>query len=235
MAELFRQRGSALYGQVHPTLLTDQHATRKQIIATVREVAAQTRPQDTLVVFLAGHGAMAGQQYYFLPQELQRRAADIEQDLPDQGLPSQSLGELMGTAPALKRILILDTCASGGAVERVREKTGFAVRGSVQRLGWKYGLLTVAGAASSQAAMESDQLGHGVLSYVLLAALQAVEIGPLADKPIELAATTVVESTDWVKYAQGQVPALTKTIFGREQEVQYTQEGQSFPVLSLQK
>jgi WD40 repeat protein len=235
LADLFRQRGSALYGQVHPTLLIDAQATRPRIIATVRKVAAQTRPQDTLVVFLAGHGAMAGQQYYFLPQELQRRAAELQQDLPDQGLPAQSLGELMGTAPALKRILILDTCAAGGAVESVREKTGFAVRGSVQRLGWKYGLLTVAGAASSQAAMESDQLGHGVLSYALLAALNAVDGGPLAGNPIELTTAQVVETADWVKYARSRVPPLTKTIFGREQEVQYNQEGRSFPILSLRQ
>ena len=60
-AELFRRRGGRLYEQVHVTELTDADATRAGISERLQAVAKMTRPQDTLVLFLAGHGVMVGQ------------------------------------------------------------------------------------------------------------------------------------------------------------------------------
>ena len=80
-AELFRRRGGRLYEQVHVTELTDARATRSGIAETLREIAKQTRPQDTLVLFMAGHGVMVGQRYYFVPHDLRRRAESLDEDI----------------------------------------------------------------------------------------------------------------------------------------------------------
>src|SRR5262249_8283329 len=64
IADLFRSRGQALYDRVETTLLLDDRATRKALKEALTAIARKGRPADTLVVFLAGHGAVVGQRYY---------------------------------------------------------------------------------------------------------------------------------------------------------------------------
>ena len=63
MATLFQQRGKALYGdgKVHVTQLLDDQATKAGIKKAMEDVAKKAKPQDTLVLAMAGHGTMVGQ------------------------------------------------------------------------------------------------------------------------------------------------------------------------------
>ncbi|MBI2826915.1 MAG: PQQ-binding-like beta-propeller repeat protein [Planctomycetia bacterium] len=235
MADLFRRRGGALYGDVHVTTVLDEQATKAGIKETLQAVAAQTRPQDTLVLFLSGHGAMVGQRYYFVPHELARTADRLEDDLRAQGLPADELSEYLGAAKALKRVLILDTCASGGALGvALKTRSGFALRGAVERLSRSQGVFTIAAAAAGAEAQESPQLRHGVLSYALLAALGGVSGGPLDGQEVQPSGKDrVVDVMEWFTFAAGQVPRLTELLFGAPQDVQTSTQGNSFPVLPL--
>lgn len=235
LGELFRRRGPQLYGEVAVTELMDGNATKPRIKQVLRDVAGRTRPDDTLILFMAGHGAMVGQRYYFVPAEFHRSASRVEEDLREQGLAADEISELIGTAQALKRVLILDTCASGGALGMMPTgRSGFALRGAIERLSYSQGIFTIAAASASQEAQESPTLGHGVLSYALLAGLRGVTTGPLADKSVPTAnSERVVEMLEWLNFAAGQVPRLTGELFGLPQDVQIGIEGQNFPVLPL--
>ncbi len=135
LAALFDRRGPWLYEQVHSVTLLDEQATRPAIRAALAQMAGQARPQDTLVVFLAGHGTMVGQRYYFITCEFQQGTGSLEDDLRQQGLPADELAEQLAAVPALKRMLILDTCQSGGAVAVSRGgRNPFAFRGAIERL-----------------------------------------------------------------------------------------------------
>lgn len=216
----------------------DEQATRAGIRSALEEVAHQAQPQDTLVVFLAGHGTMVGQRYYFIPHEFRRRAgSDLESDIRAQGLPADTLADWEGTVPALKRVLVLDTCQSGGAVAIARTgRNPFALRGAIERLSRAQGVFTIAAAATGEEAQEVSELGHGVLSYALLGGLGAVDAGPLAGQAITPTnAERVADVLEWFSYASGQVPRLTKRYFGHEQDVQTSGQGASFPVLPVEE
>jgi Tol biopolymer transport system component len=237
MAQLFRRRGGSLYQVAEPIVLLDADATRTKIRQALRDMAQQARTQDTLVVFLAGHGTLIGQRYYFIPHELRRNDGQtLEDDVRQQGLAADVLGDSLAAVPALKRILILDTCASGGAVGLT--KTGrnpFAFRGVIEKLGRSQGVFTLAAAAATEEAQEVKALGHGVLSYALLAGLGAVQEGPLKDQAIRPDSPERVASVlEWFSFASGQVPRLSKRYLGREQDVQMSSQGQSFPVLPVE-
>ena len=235
VAELFRRRGKNLYQEVVATLLVDEQATKEGIKSTLKEVASQSRPQDTLMLFLAGHGTMIGQRYYFVPCDLRKQSDRLEDDIRKQGLPADELSDYLGSAHALKRILILDTCASGGALGlAMKGRAGFELRGAVERLSRSQGIFTIAAAAASEQAQESKELGHGILSYALLAGLKAVDAGPLADKYVQPSGPErVVDVLEWFTYAAGQVPRLTEKLYGASQDVQTGAQGSSFPVLPL--
>jgi len=67
----------------------------------LQAVAKEAKAQDTLVLFIAGHGAMVGQRYYFIPHEFTRSdGKTFEEDVRAQGLPGDELADLVGAVPA---------------------------------------------------------------------------------------------------------------------------------------
>jgi uncharacterized caspase-like protein len=160
----------------------------------------------------------------------------MEDDVRKQGVPGDELADHLGGVPALKRVLILDTCQSGGALSVKRSgRDPFALRGAVERLSRSQGVFTIAAAAAGEEAQEVEELGHGVLSYVLLAGLKGVDGGPLEGQGIKPNnPDRVTDVLEWFSYAAGHVPRLTKKYFGREQDVQSSGQGNSFPVLPVE-
>jgi hypothetical protein len=237
MASLFRKRGQDLYGQVKVTALLDEEATGDKIRRALKTVPQQAQPQDTLVLFVAGHGVMVGQRYYFIPHDFHAtKDRKLEDDIRQQGLPADELTDFIGSGPALKRIVILDTCASGGVVSlfKVASRNPFAFRGEIEKLSRAQGICFLAASAATEEAKEPEALGHGVLTYTLLAGLKAVEGGPLEGKGLQpTGKAQVVEVVEWFSYANGHVGRLTKEYCGQEQNVQMSVQGQSFPVLPL--
>ena len=81
---------------------------------------------------------------------------------------------------------------------------------------------------------EPETLGHGVLSYALLAGLKGVEGGPLERVSVQPSnPNQVVEVMEWFGFAAGHVGRLTREYCGQEQNVHTTSRGASFPVLPL--
>jgi hypothetical protein len=237
LGDLFRLRGAALYQEIEDHGLFDDQATAEAIRSTVKEAAKAARPQDTLLLFLSGHGAMVGQRYYFIPHEFRPATnAPLDDSIRDQGLPVDVLGDFLAMGSALKRMLIVDTCASGGAVElfQVATRNPFALRGEIERLSRSQGIYVIAASAASEVATEADALGHGVLTYALLAGLKAVKKGPLERTAVQPSnPNQVVDVLEWFSFASGHVPRLTRRFSGREQSVHMAGRGSSFPVLPL--
>ena len=234
MAGLFQERGPALYGanRVHVKELLDAEATADGIEKAIAEIADKARSQDTLVVFLAGHGTTVGQRYYFIPHDFESEADELEDDIRTQGLPGDVLGDWIGAVPALKRVVIFDTCQSGGTIRISRTaRSPFAFRGALERLSRSQGIFTLAATSATDEAQEVPDLGHGVLTYALLAAMGAVDQGPLRTQPLKRSEEHVVQVRDWFSFAQDKVPRLTSLYFGEEQFVGFSGSGSDFPIL----
>ena len=74
-----------------------------------------------------------------------------------------------------------------------------------------------------------------MLTYALLAALKAVDGGPLEGQFVRPSNPEgVVDVLEWFSFAAGQVPRLTEKLYGATQEAQTSTQGASFPVLPLE-
>lgn len=92
----------------------------------------------------------------------------------------------------------------------------------------------IAAAGAAQQAQESQELGHGVLSYALLTGLKAVDRGPLEGQYVRPSnPERVVDIMEWLGFAAGQVPRLSERLFHAAQNVECKTEGNSFPLLPL--
>ncbi|MBX2800866.1 MAG: caspase family protein [Myxococcales bacterium] len=135
-------------------------------------------PDDTLVIYLSGHGvsqrdAESDDFFYLLPD------AATMADVTDPALRAQrtisgsQLEDWLLRSPAARRVVILDTCESGAAVDRLstrrRALSADALRAHA-RARERTGAWILAGAAADRAAFEASRYGQGVLTYALLEA-----------------------------------------------------------------
>ena len=169
--------------RTHVALLTTEatpgaaRPSRARILAALDSVAARADSRDVLVVYLAGHGVVHGGQdgdFYFLTADA--TSGDLA-DAAVRGavaLSSDSLSAQITRIPALKRVLIFDTCASGRVVERLsepRDVPGAQVR-SLDRLKDNTGTFVLAGSAADAVSYETSRFGQGLLTWSLLEGLR---------------------------------------------------------------
>lgn len=94
-------------GEVHVLDLTNAKATRTGI-RQAREWLKQSRVNDLVVVFAAGHGMTDANQNYFFGTH------DIDPERPElAGLPYEDFEALVDGIPSLQKVLLIDTCFSG--------------------------------------------------------------------------------------------------------------------------
>lgn len=225
MARFFKP---GLFGAVKTHVLLDDRAAKKGILDVLTEVARSAAPQDAVVLYLAGHGTLVGQSFYYLPYDAK---VNTEDEIRATGLSSGELGEALTNISATKQLLILDACHSGASASSVgrmlanRDSIG-EIR-AVQRLSRSSGSFLIAASKAEQFAKEIPELGHGVLTYAILTALG--EKSPPAATANGEGQVTV---NSLLHYLGEEVPRLTqKYQRGERQEVVQASTGQDFPLV----
>jgi WD40 repeat protein/uncharacterized caspase-like protein len=209
IATFFESRGAGLFSAVKVARLFDRAATRVAIVQEFQRLAREAKPEDVVLVYLAGHGVGMQQQFYFLPHEM-RRELDDAASTRKYGLPAPELGAALRNVKALKQILILDTCQSEAALPILAKAV--LTRGvppadqkAVAMLARSEGVFLIAASTKQQYALEVPELGHGVLTYALLNGL-GEKSAPAAPMTSEGAVT--VQSL--LQYINQRVPELTE-------------------------
>ena len=231
LADLFKRRGPQIFSDVHVRVLSDAEAPRDSILKAITNVKAV--PQDVLVLFLSGHGRTIGQRYYFLPFEFRDEPqTEIDEDVRNSGIPNDALIDQVKKVAALKRLIIYDTCQSGGALGLPGKEALSGTAKAMEEIA-RAGTWLIAAASSTKNAHEHKDLKHGLLTYSLLAGAAAVEHGPLRrDYHTEEPFITV---RNWLGFAKGRVPKLGKDHLNIEQSIELHGSIGNFPVLPAVK
>lgn len=216
-----------LFGRVEPTVLVDEQATRAGILRALDAIAAEAAPRDAVLVYLAGHGTLVGQGFYFLPHD-----ARVEDDaaIRASAIAQSALGDALTRIKATKQILVLDACHSGataGALGRMlARRDALTTIRAQQRLARSSGAFLIAASTAEQYAKEIPALGHGVLTSAILAGLGASGAPPKA--PANAHGHVTVNAL--LGYLAEEVPRLTKQYHGGRQEPVQASTGQDFPL-----
>ncbi|MBE0547313.1 MAG: caspase family protein, partial [Rubrivivax sp.] len=92
-------------------------ASREAIIGVLNRLALTARPNDSVVVYYAGHGTVVEETGlgYWIP-------ASADADRPESWISNNDIGKLVGSIRASQVVLISDSCFSGSLVSdrRVR-------------------------------------------------------------------------------------------------------------------
>jgi hypothetical protein len=221
LARFFEQRSGKLFHTVSAKVLSDGAATWPNISQALADTASKARPEDVVLLYFAGHGITVERRYYLLPHDM-RSEATLDEDVKKFGIPDAALQDSLRKVKAVKRIVILDACESGTALD-ILARSLTAQRAALEMLARAEGVFIIAASTRQQEAIEIPALGHGLLTYALLSGL-----GATADsRP-----TGVVTMYGLLQYVSQKVPELA-TRYGRstKQLPVSFHRGMDFPLL----
>jgi WD40 repeat protein len=120
LAAALRRSGHA-FAEFEATVVEDG-ATKAQIEAALASWTASARPDDTLIVFFAGHGKQVSGSHALLTFD-----SDLDA-LASTTLSIHRVHELLAASAALRRILWIDTCESGDGQATSRQALAEAMQ-----------------------------------------------------------------------------------------------------------
>jgi WD40 repeat protein/uncharacterized caspase-like protein len=219
-----RQAQIGEFERVEVIQLLDKDATKSNLLAAIKrlggesgppslkagpfDVLKRVEPEDTVIIYYAGHGTAQAQRFYLIPHDLGYTGDRTK--LSEEGLKtilahSISDLELESAVEGLDAghlLLIIDACNSGQALEAEEKRRGPMNSKGLAQLAYEKGMYILTAAQSFQAALEAAQLGHGYLTYAL------VEEGlktPVADTEPK---DGVLIAREWLNFATERVPQM---------------------------
>jgi WD40 repeat protein len=159
LEEKLKTQSATLYKpqNIHFALLTDREATKTNIVGKINELSNITKPQDSFILFVAGHGVLLQNQYYMLTHDFNGEVNNTSM------ISSNEIVEMSKKIKSLSQLFIFDTCHAGGVDTIVSGL--YDARMSV--LAKKMGLHIYASANDKQAAMDGYK-GNGLFTFTLL-------------------------------------------------------------------
>jgi WD40 repeat protein len=159
LEEKIKTQSATLYKKenIHYSLLTDQEATKTNITGKINELTQKIKPQDSFILFVAGHGVLLQNQYYMFTHDFNGEVNNTSM------ISSNEIVEMSKKIKSLSQLFIFDTCHAGGVDTIVSGL--YDARMSV--LAKKMGLHIYASANDKQSAMDGYK-GNGLFTYTLL-------------------------------------------------------------------
>ena len=144
--------------------LTNERATRANILAKLDEVAAKARPGDTFVWFVSSHGTMDGNSVYgIVPFDAKCKGTDC-----DGLVSSNDILDKSKAIKAMKQLLVLDTCQAGGLDNKMSGLYDARMAGLAKNMG----LHLYAAATATESALDGqDASKNSVFTATLLEGL----------------------------------------------------------------
>jgi WD40 repeat protein len=155
-----------LFREVKTRLITDEQASRTNILSGLKWLSQEGTQGDLRVLFLSGHGGLEGDSYYFYS-----RQHDPEGDPEDNDISWTILMKRLTDAKS-KVALFVDTCHAAAVTgpQKRGEKTISQIIKDMKND--YYGVVTFAAATGEESSVERPEWGHGAFTEALLEGLQ---------------------------------------------------------------
>ncbi len=217
--KLIETASEPLFSRIEVHKIFNSDATKANILGILDILSQKISTNDVFYMYYAGHGTMVDNEFYFVPTENTRLYSP--EKLRKDGISATYLQQKLMNISALKQLLIIDACQSGGSVELLAQR-GAKEEKAMAQLSRSAGIHVLSAAGSEQFATEYAEIGHGVFTYVLLEALRGKADGAPEDGTVSI--------YELKSYIENQVPEYSQKFKGQVQYPYTFSKGQDFPV-----
>ena len=219
-----RQTQVGGFERVEVVPLLNENATKANILLALKRLAGaveppslkagfldrvkRAEPEDTVIIYFAGHGTAQAQRFYLIPHDLGYSGDRTK--LNEQGLQSIlshsisdiELEEAVEGVDAGHLLMVIDACNSGQALEAEEKRRGPMNSKGLAQLAYEKGMYILTAAQSYQAALEAAQLGHGLLTYALVEEGLKTAVADIEPKD------GLLSAREWLDFATERVPQM---------------------------
>lgn len=214
----FEQSAKGLFSEVAVHPLYDAKATRAGIVDGLKGLAGVDQ-NDVVVIYLAGHGIVVGDDWVFLPYE-----AKFQKTLENYrkgAVTAREIQDALVEAQAQRVLVMIDSCQSGATVETFEQLQNFERR-YMRNFSRVAGVTVIAASRRDQSAIELPSLGHGLFTYVVLEGLNGNADSAPKDGH--------VSAHEIVQYADAQIPGMSQRYLDEPQVPMAFALGADFPL-----
>lgn len=196
------------YAETKVVALTDAQATKANVLAALADLAAKVQPEDSVVIYFAGHGTAQQNRFYLVPHDLGyeggRDAIDEAglKTILAHSISDAELQDALEGVDAGQLLMVIDACNSGQALESDERRRGPMNSKGLAQLAYEKGMYILTAAQSYQAAQEASKFGHGFLTFAL------VEEGVKQSRADYEPKDGQVMAREWFDYATERVPQM---------------------------
>ncbi|MGH6928437.1 MAG: caspase family protein, partial [Dongiaceae bacterium] len=157
IVQAFEQSAQGIFSDVVVHPLYDGKATRAGIMAGLKSLAGVDQ-NDVVVIYLAGHGIVVGDDWVFLPYEA--KFQKTFENYRNGAVTAREIQDALVDAQAQRVLVMIDSCQSGATVEMFEQLQNFERR-YIRNFSRVAGVTVIAASRRDQAAIELPSLGHG--------------------------------------------------------------------------
>jgi len=159
----FKGRQKRLYKNVIAHQLTNEEATKENILNEFMWLQENVTQKDVVVIFIASHGFNQDNHFYILPHD-----GNVE-DLVNTGVDWATFGQVLGQLPS-KVLMFLDACHSG----QLGTNVGIANNTEALRnlSSEEYGVVIMSASTGAESSLENPEWGHGAFTLALLEGIE---------------------------------------------------------------
>ena len=168
----------------------------------------RAEPEDTVIIYFAGHGTAQAQRFYLIPHDLGYAGDRTKlnepglRDILAHSISDEELEQAVEGLDAGHLLLVIDACNSGQALEAAEKRRGPMNSKGLAQLAYEKGMYILTAAQSYQAALETAQLGHGLLTYALVE--EGLKTAIADNEPKD----GVLNVREWLDFATERVPQM---------------------------
>jgi uncharacterized caspase-like protein len=218
IADAMSKAKGDLYTDVEPKLVTDSEVSADGLDKIFSDLAGKIRPQDTFVLFMAGHGTTVDGRYYYLPRDFRYENAG---SIARSGIGQDRFQAWLAKIPATRSLLLFDTCESGSMIGEQVALRGTEKIVAMEKMTQAMGRTIIAASTDDAPALEGYH-GHGVFTYSVLRAIGEAD----ADRDGK------IEVTELISYVDRMVPEMSYQAFKERQVPQIKFTGSNFPLVA---
>ncbi|SHJ75017.1 WD40 repeat [Reichenbachiella agariperforans] len=159
--ELFKGQQGKMFNNVTSIKLTNEKATRANILQKFQRLEEFTTVDDFVIIFIASHGLNENDNFYLLPYDGSTKTPRIS------CIDWRDFSDMIGNISA-RVVLFIDTCHSGQLGNNMGQHKVNNTEAVRQLSGQEYGVVIMAASTGAEYSFEHQDWGHGAFALSIL-------------------------------------------------------------------